>query len=308
MAVLYSSQGMPAEPFRAALLRRQPALDFRVWPDTGPVDEIEFALVWRPPPGDLARYPNLRAIFCLGAGVDSLLKDPSLPGVPIVRLVDRALTAGMTEYVLLHVLRYHRRMPELEALQRARVWDPIVAPLASERRVGIMGLGALGGDAAAKLVLLGFDVAGWSRSEKSQAGVRCFHGADGLVSFLGRSDILVCLLPLTADTEGILNARTLGALPKGVFLVNCARGGHVVEGDLLAALDSGHVAHATLDVFQTEPLPPASPFWTHPRVTVTPHNASDTVAESAADGLIQGMREARLGRPLKNLVDRKQGY
>lgn len=308
MAVLYSSQGMPAEPFRAALLRRQPALDFRVWPATGPVDEIEFALVWRPPPGDLARYPNLRAIFCLGAGVDSLLRDASLPDVPIVRLVDRALTAGMTEYVLLHVLRYHRRMPELEALQQRRVWDPLVSPPPWERRVGIMGLGALGGDAAAKLVLLGFDVAGWSRSEKSLQGVRCFHGADGLVPFLGRSDVLVCLLPLTADTEGILDARTLGALPKGAFLVNCARGGHVVEEDLLAALDSGHVAHATLDVFRDEPLPPASRFWTHPRVTVTPHNASDTNAESAADGLIEGMHAARLGRPLKNLVDRKRGY
>ncbi len=308
MAVLYSSLSMPPDSLRAALLRRDPALDFRVWPDTGPVEDIRFALVWRPKEGDLARYPNLKAIFCLGAGVDGLLADAALPAVPIVRLVDRALTSGMTEYVLLHVLRYHRRMPELQACQRARRWEWIEALPAWERRVGILGLGVLGADAAAKLVLLGFDVAGWSRTRKAQSRVRSFAGAAELLPFLARSEILVCLLPLTADTQGILNARTLAALPKGAALVNAARGGHVVEPDLLAALDSGHLAYATLDVFQSEPLPPASPFWSHPKVTVTPHNASDTNAESSADGLIEGMREAEAGRPLKNLVDRARGY
>jgi len=308
MAVLYSSLSMPADDLCATLFKRDPALDLRIWPDTGPVEEIEFALVWRPQPGDLVRYPNLKAIFCLGAGVDALLMDKTIPDLPIVRLVDRALTAGITEYVLLHVLRYHRHMPALEAAQRAREWSELRAPAPWDRRIGIMGFGVLGGDAADKLVSMGFTVAAWSRSAKSRPGVECFTGPEGLRPFLARTDILVCLLPLTADTEGIVNARTLAMLPKGACFINAGRGAEVVEEDLLAALDSGHLAYATLDVFRTEPLPPESRFWTHPKVTMTPHNASDTNAESAAAGLLQGMADARAGRPLKNLIDRQRGY
>ncbi len=297
------------EEWRAALARLDPDIDFRVWPDTGPVAEIEFALVWRAEPGDLRRYPNLKAIFNLGAGVDALLKDASLPpDVPIVRLVDRGLTIGMTEYVLLHVLRYHRGLPELEAQQRRREWTPRLYPLPWRRRVGILGLGVLGGDAATTLAGLGFDVAGWSRSPKALPGVKGFIGAAGLIPFLNRSEILVCLLPLTAATAGILDAGAFAALPRGAAVINAARGGHVVEADLLAALDSGQVGHATLDVFAEEPPPSDHPFWAHPRVTMTPHVASLTVPETAAEGIVEGMRRARTGEALRHVVDLAQGY
>lgn len=298
-----------AERWRQLMLRLDPTIDFRRWPETGAIEEIEFAMVWRPPAGELRRYPNLKAIFSLGAGVDGLLRDPDLPrDVPIVRLVDRGLTASMTEYVLLHVLRYHRRVPELEELQRQRRWVELDYPLPWERKVGIMGLGVLGGDAATKLAGLGFDVAGWSRSPKRLSNVTCFHGPDGLAPFLARSEILVCLLPLTAETAGILDARCFAALPRGAAVINAARGGHLVEKDLLAALESGQVGYATLDVFAEEPLPPEHPFWTHPRVTVTPHIASATPPQTAAETIFRGMCLAREGKPLENVVDLANGY
>jgi len=286
-----------------------PAIEFRVWPETGPVEEIDYVLAWLPEPGDLARYPNLKGIFWLGAGVDYLMKDKTLPRqVPIMRLVDTGMTAGMTEYVLLHVLRYHRRLPELEAQQREGVWRKLPCPLAKDRRVGIMGLGVLGGDVARRLADLGFDVAGWSGSPKRLAGVTSFHGDDQLAPFLNRTDILVCLLPLTPATTGIINARTLAALPKGAAVINAARGGHVADADLIAALDRGHIAHATLDVFTPEPLPIEHPFWRHPRITVTPHVASLTVSETASRVVIEGLKAMRAGRTPANVVDLQKGY
>jgi len=309
MAVLFCSLEEDAERWRGPLLAADPDLDLRVWPDSGPVEEIEFALVWKHPPGELLRYPNLKVIFQLGAGVDNLLQDPGLPkGVPIVRLVDRGLTIGMSEYVLLHVLRYHRRVPLLEEQQRRREWVQIDYPLPWDRTVGIMGLGAIGSDAAAKLRMLEFNVRGWSRTPKRMEGIECFHGGEGLDAFLARAEILVCLLPLTAATRGIINARTLAALPRGACVINAARGGHLVAEDLLAALDSGHIGHATLDVFTPEPLPPEHPFWTHPRVTVTPHVAGITQPQTSAAGIVENMRLSRIGQPLRNVVDPESGY
>jgi glyoxylate/hydroxypyruvate reductase A len=310
--VLYNSPGDdPADvaAWRGYLAAYDPAIDFRVWPETGRPEEIDYALAWLPQPGDLARYPNLKAIFWLGAGVDSLLQDPALPRhVPIVRLVDEGLTAGMTEYVLLHVLRYHRRLPETEALQREALWRKLSYSLAKDRRVGLMGMGVLGQDAARRLLDLNFDVAGWSRTAKQVPRIAMFCGEDGLMPFLNRTEILVCLLPLTRATTGILNARTLAALPKGACIINAARGGHVVDTDLIAALDRGHVAHATLDVFPTEPLPVEHPFWRHPRITVTPHVASVTIAETASRVVIDGLKAMRNGRRPANLVDLERGY
>lgn len=309
MAVLYSSRSLPEGDLKGELLKRDPTLDYRIWPDTGAVEDIEFAFVWNPEPGDLARYPNLKVIFNLGAGVEKLLLDKSIPAhVPIVRLVDRALTACMTEYVVMHVLRHHRRQVDIEANQRARKWDPFEMPPAWERKVGVLGHGVLGGDAAEKLVHIGFDLAGWSRHAKTQAGVVSYHGWDQLPAFLARSEILVCLLPLTADTAGILDAKRLAMLPRGASVINAARGGHVVDKDLLAALDSGHIAQATLDVFHQEPLPADHPYWAHPRVTVTPHNASLTYDASVAPGLLAAMADLKAGRPLANVVDRGRGY
>jgi glyoxylate/hydroxypyruvate reductase A len=310
--VLYNSPGDDAAEvaaWRGYIEAYDPTIDFRVWPETGPVEDIDYALAWLPQPGDLARYPNLKAVFWLGAGVDHLLKDKALPrDIPIVRLVDDGLTAGMTEYVLLHVLRYHRRLPELEAQQRENLWRKLSYPLAKDRRVGVMGLGVLGRDVARRLADLGFNVAGWSGSPKRLAGVTSFHGDDQLAPFLNRTDILVRLLPLTPATAGIINARTLAALPKGASVVNAARGGHVIDADLIAALDRGHVAHATLDVFTTEPLPVEHPFWRHPRITVTPHVASVTISETASRVVIEGLKALRAGRTPANVVDLAKGY
>jgi glyoxylate/hydroxypyruvate reductase A len=309
MPLLYCSSWSEPETWRRAFHAHDPKLDFRVWPKSGPVEEIDYVLAWHHVPGSLSAFPRLKAIFSLGAGVEKLLRDRELPaGVPIVRMVDPSLTAGMTEYVLLHVLRYHRRMPELEALQRRAQWVELEAPPASERRVGILGLGVLGSDAAMKLAALGFQVAGWSLTSKTIPGVESFAGKDGLLPMLARSDIIVCLLPLTAATEGILNARTLAALPRGACLINAARGGHAVETDLLAALDSGHIAYATLDVVSEEPLPAFHPFWRHPQVTLTPHVASLTWPPTAALHILANIRRHESGEPMSPLVDLAREY
>lgn len=309
MALIFYSDSDRFDAWRDALNAAVPDLEVRAWDAPGDPAEIEFALVWLPPQGALRRFPNLKAILNLGAGVDALLKDPTLPeGVPVVRMVDDDLATCMAEYVLLHVLRYHREQPALEAQQRAHEWRMIASPAAVHRRVGILGLGAMGGEAARLLVGAGFDVAGWSRRPKDLPGVQSFHGEDGRAAFLARSEILVCLLPLTPETEGILDRDLFQALPAGAYLINAGRGGHQVEADILAALDSGQLAGATLDVFREEPLPAGSPFWDHPKVTVTPHNASITNPQSAVRHVCESIRRVRAGEPLRNVVDPELGY
>ncbi len=307
--ILYCSNWGAPDAWQAAFHAEDPNLEFRVWPDSGPAGEVDYILAWHHPPGELRHYPNLKAIFSLGAGVEKLLRDKDLPaGVPIVRMVDHALTTCMTEYVVLHVLRYHRRMPELEALQRRAEWLELETPPAWERRVGILGLGVLGSDAAAKLAGLGFDVAGWSNHAKHIPDVKSFTGEDGLAEVLARSEILVCLLPLTAATTGILSARRFAQMPLGAFLINAARGGHVVESDLLAALASGQLGHATLDVVSEEPLPATHPFWRHPRITLTPHNASLTWPPTAVKHIVANIRRHESGGPMSPLVDLAREY
>ena len=309
MALLFRSEGGRNEWWKAELGRRLPDVELRFWPDVGVPEDIEFALVWNMPHGQLATFPNLRVIFSLGAGVDHLYADPALPkGVPICRLVDKYLTQRMTEYVTLHVLRYHRRQPELEALQRERKWDELWTPTAAERSVGIMGLGALGADAARALVALGFRVLGWSRTAKTLPGVESFHGSDGLGPFLAQSQILVCLLPLTPRTENILDRRLFALLPEGAVLINVARGRHLVEADLLAALDGGRLAYAALDVYRTEPLPPEHPFWRHPKIALSPHNASATDPRTTAEVVAENVRRCRAGEPLLYRVNEAEGY
>jgi glyoxylate/hydroxypyruvate reductase A len=307
--VLFKSEADRAEWWRQEIAKRDPTLEFRVWPEAGDVAEIDYVLAWNFPPGELRRYPNLKLIISLGAGVDHLFRDPDLPAeVPICRIIDRKLTMRMTEYVVLHVLRHHRRQRDYEAQQRDGVWKWLAEPAAVDRKVGVMGLGVLGTDAARVLLALGFDLAGWSRTPKHLSGVESYHGADGFVPFLNRTEILVCLLPLTAETEGIIDRETLAALPRGASVVNAARGGHLVEEDLLAALDSGQVSEATLDVFRREPLPPEHRFWDHPRVMLTPHIASITDPTSSADFVVEQVRRWRAGEPPLNLVDPKVGY
>ncbi len=309
MALLFKSDIDRGDSWRRALLELEPGLDLREWPEIGDPNDIDYALVWKPPQGELKTYPNLKAIFSLGAGIDHLASDPELPkDVPVVRMVEPGLTAGMTEFVIMSVLYHHRFMLDYAAQARAHRWREIDQVPAWERRVGIMGLGVLGGDAAEALVGLRFDVAGWSGGPKDLPGVTSFHGADGFLPFLNRSDILVCLLPLTPETTDILDARAFAALPKGAALISVGRGPQVVEEDLLAALDSGHLDGATLDVFREEPLPADSPFWDHPRVVVVPHVASMTIARGACEFVIDNIRRFEAGQPLRHVVDLDKGY
>src|SRR5215471_832308 len=309
MALLFRSTVDSAARWRAQLSRLTRELEVRIWPEVGDPAGIDYALVWRPEPGFLASLPNLQLILSLGAGVDHLLGDPLLPRhLPIVRLVDPHMTDAMSEYVVLQVLRLHRRDLDYRAQQEGREWRELDQKNAAERRVGILGLGELGRDAAKKLVALGFDVAGWSRSEKTLAGIESHAGAAGLPALLARSEILVCLLPLTAETEGILDARTLALLPKGAALVNAARGAHLVEEDLLAALASEQISAAILDVFNDEPLPTGHPFWHHPRVVVTPHVAAFTNPATAAPIILDNIRRFEAGHPLLNQIDPARGY
>jgi glyoxylate/hydroxypyruvate reductase len=308
VALLFLSPDDPADLWRQELTSRMPELDFRVWPEVGDPSDVELALVWRPPQGELRRYPNLVAILSLAAGVDGLLTDPELPDVPIARMVDPSLRRTMIEYVLLAVLRHHRELDRYEREQRARRWAYAFPPQASERRVGVMGLGELGAAAARLLVTHGFQVLGWSRSPKSIPGVLSYAGRSEQHSFLHRAEILVCLLPLTAETRGILDAAAFADLPHGAFVINVARGEHLVESDLIEALDSGRLAGATLDVFREEPLPEAHPFWAHPKVLITPHVASYSWPTTAADGVVENIRRALSGQPLAHQVDRAKGY
>jgi glyoxylate/hydroxypyruvate reductase A len=310
MAILFYSLSDSQPDWTSAIAKVMPGESLRIWPDIGAREEIEFAIVWKPPPGLLASLPNLKGILSLGAGIDHLVSDPQLPRhLPIVRLIDPSLTAQMSEYVVMNVLRHHRLMPDYARQQAAGVWKPLLPPpLAHERRVGVMGLGVLGRDALAKLAPFGFRLRGWSRGPHDIAGVECFHGAQGLLPFLAGCDILVCLLPLSDMTRGILDAERLAALPRGASLVNAARGAHVIAADLIAALDSGQIAGATLDVFEPEPLPPDHPFWRHPRVTVTPHAAGWTIPDSAAGYMAAAMAAIRAGRRPTGLVDLSVGY
>jgi glyoxylate/hydroxypyruvate reductase A len=309
MALMFFSEYDDPREWKEHLVALMPDLDVRIWPDLGRLEDIDCALVWKHKPGDLKRYPNLKMIVNLGAGVDYILTDPDLPrGVPIVRLVDPYLTKQMSDYIVLTVLAYHRRFPEFARAQRERRWQYIHPVDPARTRVGVMGLGVLGGDAARRLRELDFQVAGWSRTPKAIDGVASFHGADGLMPFLDRTDILVCLLPRTRDTDDLLDARTLRALPQGARVVNAGRGHLIVDGDLIAALDDGQIAHATLDVFRTEPLPADHPYWRHERVTITPHCASVTLPRTAAPQIIDNLRRLRDGRKLLNRVDPAAGY
>ena len=309
MALLFSSRFHDPEVWRQTLAEHLPELDMRVWPDSGDPADIEAALVWGPKRGELRNYPNLKVIISMGAGVEHILRDPDLPkDVPIVRTFDSHMQGAMVEYVVLHVLRYHRHMPEIAENQRQGEWIKYGPEDTPGTTVGVMGLGAFGAPPAQALASMGFRVVGWTRTVNGVGGVECYPGEDGLRSFLNQSNILVCLLPLTPDTEGILNADILAELPQGAYVINAARGGHLVEEDLLAALDSGHIAGATLDVFRQEPLPPGHPFWTHPRVTVTPHNASDPHPRWVAGAIADNLRRALAGEELLNSVDAARGY
>jgi glyoxylate/hydroxypyruvate reductase len=309
MILLFRSTVDSAARWRDHLDRIAPGLEVRVWPDIGDPAAIDYALVWRPERGLLASLPNLKLILSLGAGVDHILDDPGLPpGVPIVRLVDPYLTDAMSEYVALNVLRLHRQDLDYQAQQEARMWHELAQKNAGERPIGILGFGEIGQAAGRRLRALGFPVAGWGQSDREIDGFRVFGGAAGLRPLLAQSEILVCLLPLTAATDGILCAGNFALLPRGAGLVNAGRGRHLVEGDLIPALDSGQLSAAALDVFRAEPLPSDHPFWAHPRILVTPHIAGITNPVTAAPVVADNIRRFEQGLPLLNQVDPARGY
>jgi glyoxylate/hydroxypyruvate reductase A len=315
MALLFVIRGWSAQEWMRATEALAPDLPLRLWPDQmGDPAEIDYAIAWLPPPDVLRGLPNLKVIFSLGAGVDAILNDPTLPErVPIVRVIDPDLTMRMSEYVVLHVLMHHRQQRRIDENQRRKVWDSFPTHGASDLAVGIMGLGVLGSDAAEKLLSLGFKVAGWSRTRKYLPGVHCYAGQAEFDSFLRRTDVLVSLLPHTPETTGIIDRELIRKLSrKGPFgapiLINAARGKQQVEGDILAALNAGELYAATLDVFETEPLPSDSGLWTHPKVTVTPHLAADSDPTTISAYVLRQIRKHEAGLPLENLVDRKRGY
>jgi glyoxylate/hydroxypyruvate reductase A len=308
-ALLFQAVAARHEMWTDHLRRLMPDLDIRIGEEDQRPADITYCIAWKPKPGSLNRYPNLKVVFSMGAGVDGIVADPTYPRhVPLSRVVDDTLSQGMTEYVVLQTLYWHRRAGDLAGLQAARKWKQFAIPRADAVRVGILGFGVLGQHAAQALRALNYKLSGWSASPKQVDGVTTFHGPDGLAPFLAQTDILICLLPLTSQTKGILNAKTLAQLPKGACVINCARGGHLIEDDLVAALDSGHLRGATLDVFQTEPLPESSPLWTHPKVVVTPHVASMTDPASFMRHVADTIHRMDQGLSPENLVDFARGY
>lgn len=291
-------------PLRAALA--EAGLDVDLVRDAAP--ETVDAMIYAPggeTPDDFTPYTACRAVLSLWAGVEKIVGNRTLTQ-PLCRMVDPGLTEGMVEYVTGHALRYHLGLDRVLATQDR--WEPVVPPLARERPVAVLGLGALGAGCARALAGLGFPVLGWSRRPKDLPGIACHHGRDGLKTVLSRAQIVVTLLPATPGTENTLNAETLGWLPKGAAIINPGRGPLIDDEALLAALASGQVGAATLDVFRVEPLPPDHPYWAHPKVTVTPHIAAETRAVTAARVVVENLRRLSTGEPLLHLVDRAEGY
>ena len=289
MAVLLCSRSESADEWAKAFAVLD-AFDLRVWPDTGDLSEIDYAIVAHPNEGVLAQCPNLKAIHSLWAGVEHLTGDPTLPAhVPVIRMIDPGLTQGMVEYVFGHVMHYHLLTHLFQAQQAKGDWAPVDPPLAADRTIGMLGLGVLGGEIAQRLSAFGFNMLGWSRSRKDLAGVTCLHGDEGLMDLLAKSSILINLLPNTPATTRLLNAQTLAQLPEGACIVNAGRGQLIDDDALLAALDSGQIGGASLDVFWEEPLPGDHPFWTHDKVLVTPHIASVTRISTGAETVVKNL-------------------
>ena len=300
--ILFASTKEDPEVWLPRLRQALPQDRFFLSPEVN----IDVALVATPAPGTFERLKHLRLVQSLWMGVERLLADPHYPkGVPLARLVDPGMVAAMSETVLAHVLDWHRHHYYYRIEQAERRWSRLNQYLASDRTIGILGLGELGSDAARKLGALGFNVVGWSRRPKTLPGVTCLTELDAV---LERSDVAVCLLPLTQHTRGILNYRTLRKIRLGGALINVARGGHVVPEDLISVLDSGHLAHAYLDVFEHEPLPPEHPLWRHPGITITPHTAALTEPRTAIPKIVENIERLRRGEPPHNLVDFDAGY
>lgn len=307
VAFLYKSEPVRGAVWRRMFTERMPGLPFLSWPETGDPATVRYMAAWLPPE-DMAAFPNLEVLFSVGAGVDQLDLSRVPPGVAVVRMTEPGLAAGMAEYVTLSVLALHRGLPPFVARQRRGEWKAERPRPAEALGVGVMGLGMLGRAALERLVPFGHALRGWGRSPREIPGVRCFAGDAGLHEFLSGCDVLVCLLPLTPDTRGLLDVRLFAALPAGAGVVNAGRGGLLVLDDLVAALDAGHLSAAVLDVTEPEPPPPGHPVWAHERVWLTPHVASTSLPEGGAEAVMDNIARHGRGEPMVGLVDRTQGY
>ncbi len=306
MSLVIIRKTAPTAPWQQAFASQAPDLAVHAWPETGPLEEVDYVLCWAPSAGEIARYPNLKAVFSLGAGVDHLLSDDTIPlHLPIVRMVDKSITDGMVQYVVMAVISHHRRMDEMRANQAARIWKKLDL---SNPQIGIMGMGGLGRACARALSTMGYKVRGWNRSGRPVEGVEVFGGADCLKPFLAETDILISLLPHTRETVGILGRETFAALPKGAYVINAGRGEQLVEEDLLGALRSSHISGAMLDVFCKEPLAADHPFWTEENVTVTPHIASWVDPVAGTGHVLRAIGAIERCEAPQGLVDRAAGY
>ena len=307
-ALIFYSEFDDPKAWEATLTGELPDLDFHTDPQDVDPANVHYALAWKPPPGFFARFPNLKLVTNLGAGVDSLVGRSDLPDVPISRLSDTGMVSLMTSYVLFAAIRHARDIPIFERAQRRSEWHYVHPRPLSDINVGVLGLGELGTPAARALAAIGFDVRGWSRSLKQIDGVTCSAGPETLDAFMSGTEILIVLLPLTSETRGLLDAQRLSLLPWGAKLINASRGAVVEEPALIAALNSGQIAEATLDVFTVEPLPKEHVFWGMDNVLITPHLASITVPEVAAREVAESIRRVRRGLPPLHRIDPGRGY
>ena len=297
-----------AKAWRAAFAEQLPGMEVRIWPDAGDLADIEYLAFMHPDFDVLPAFPNLKAMFSRSAGVDSFIGHPKLPKVPLGKVEPAGGDPMMTEYVIMHVLRLHRDLPTYQLAQKNREWRRVRIVRPEERRVGFLGFGMMAKAPALVLKSLGFKVSAWVRTPRAAAEVPIFCGPDQLEAFLGQTDIAVCLLPLTKETEGIFSARTFSKMPRGAMLVNVGRGKHVVEADLIAALDSGQLSHAALDALWPEPLPPENPLWLHPKVTVMPHVARRPTVVQLVSEMVANVRSIEAGGGLLQEIDAKMGY
>ena len=308
MNIVVYTAGSNGTAWIAALSRALPEARIDGWPEM-PADQADYALVWKPPQELIGALRRPKAVFNLGAGVDGIPECPELPpGVALVRLEDAGMAAQMAEYACHAVLRRYREFDTYAEQQRAATWRPRRRVDKRSFGVGILGLGLLGRSVAEAICPFGFPLSGWSRARKSVPGVTAYAGPGELDSFLGNAQVLICLLPLTRETRGLLDRRTLSRLPRGGYVVNIARGPIIVNEDLLALIDEGHLSGAMLDVFHDEPLPATHPFWHHPRVTVTPHVSASTLVDESVAQIVEKIRRFEAGLPVSGMVTRDRGY